>query len=144
MAYSVRELKRTPVMCSIIIPVWNRVDLTEQCLVWLAAVTRGCEYEVIIVDNGSTDKTPEFLATLSGDVRIVRNEENLGFAAACNQGAKLAQGGFVIFLNNDTLPLEGWLLALVEEAKRSPDIAVVGSRLRYADGTIQHCGAAFS
>ena len=144
MAIRQRELRRKPVLCSIIIPVWNRLDLTEQCLMKLAAVTRGCEFEVIIVDNGSTDRTPEFLATLSGDVRIIRNEKNLGFAVACNQGARVAQGQFVVFLNNDTLPLEGWLLALLEEAESSPDIAVVGSKLLYEDGTIQHGGVAFS
>jgi GT2 family glycosyltransferase/SAM-dependent methyltransferase/tetratricopeptide (TPR) repeat protein len=144
MAIRQRELRRQLVVCSIIIPVWNRLDLTEQCLVKLAAVTRGCEYEVIIVDNGSTDRTPEFLATLSGDVRIIRNGENLGFAVACNQGAKLAQGRYLVFLNNDTIPLEGWLTALVHEVEASPDVAVVGSKLLYADGSIQHGGVAFS
>jgi GT2 family glycosyltransferase/SAM-dependent methyltransferase/tetratricopeptide (TPR) repeat protein len=139
-----RELRRKSILCSIIIPVWNRVDLTEQCLVKLAAVTHGCEYEVIIVDNGSMDRTPEFLATLSGDVRIIRNEENLGFAVACNQGAKVAQGRHVVFLNNDTIPLEGWLTELVQEVEASPEVAVVGSKLLYEDGTIQHGGVAFS
>ena len=144
MAFRRRELRRQSVVCSIIIPVWNRADLTEQCLVQLAAVTRGCEYEVILVDNGSTDRTPELLATLSGDVRIIRNEKNHGFAVACNQGAKVAQGRYLVFLNNDTIPLEGWLTALVQEVEASPDVAVVGSKLLYEDGTIQHGGVAFS
>jgi GT2 family glycosyltransferase/tetratricopeptide (TPR) repeat protein/SAM-dependent methyltransferase len=139
-----RKLRRTALSCSIIIPVWNRVDLTEQCLVKLAAVTHGSDYEVIIVDNGSTDATPEFLATLSGDVRVIRNKENLGFAVACNQGAKIAQGRYLVFLNNDTIPLEGWLTALVQEVEASPEVAVVGSKLLYEDGTIQHGGVAFS
>jgi GT2 family glycosyltransferase/SAM-dependent methyltransferase/tetratricopeptide (TPR) repeat protein len=139
-----RDLKQTSIACSIVIPTWNRRDLTEQCLVRLAAVTDGCEYEVIVVDNGSTDTTPEFLQTLSGDVHIIRNEENLGFAVACNQGAKIAQGQFVVFLNNDTLPLKGWLSALLREVESSPEIGVVGSKLLYEDGTIQHGGVAFS
>jgi GT2 family glycosyltransferase/SAM-dependent methyltransferase/thioredoxin-like negative regulator of GroEL len=144
MAIRQRELGRKPIACSIIIPVWNRRDLTEQCLVRLAAVTDGCEYEVIIVDNGSTDTTSEFLGTLSGDVRIIRNEENLGFAVACNQGARVAKGQYLVFLNNDTVPVQGWLKALVQEVETSPAVAVVGSKLLYEDGTIQHGGVAFS
>jgi GT2 family glycosyltransferase/tetratricopeptide (TPR) repeat protein/protein-L-isoaspartate O-methyltransferase len=142
-----RDLGRKPVSCSIVIPVWNRRDLTEQCLVRLAAVTAatdGCDYEVILVDNGSSDTTPELLSMLSGDVRVIRNEQNRGFAAACNQGAKASRGRYLVFLNNDTLPLEGWLTALVQEVERSPEVAVVGSKLLYEDGTIQHGGVAFS
>ncbi len=129
---------------SIIIPVWNKVDLTTQCLIKLAEVTEGIEYEVILVDNHSTDGTAEFLSQLGGDVRVIRNEENLGFAKACNQGAKAARGRYLVFLNNDTLPLEGWLTAMVQEVEQHPDVAVVGSKLLYEDGTIQHAGVAFS
>jgi GT2 family glycosyltransferase/glycosyltransferase involved in cell wall biosynthesis/thioredoxin-like negative regulator of GroEL/2-polyprenyl-3-methyl-5-hydroxy-6-metoxy-1,4-benzoquinol methylase len=130
--------------CSIIIPVWNKVELTRQCLSHLAAVTRHVHYEVIVVDNASTDETPAFLAMLSGDVRVITNGENLGFAKACNQGAQAAKGRYLVFLNNDTIPLEGWLEAMVEEVKAHPDVAVVGSKLLYPDGTIQHAGVAFT
>ncbi|MEK6671671.1 MAG: glycosyltransferase [Nitrospirota bacterium] len=129
---------------SIIIPVFNKFDLTSQCLTTLAAVTTMPEYEVIVVDNASTDGTAEFLASLGGDVQVIRNPENYGFAVACNQGAKAASGEFLLFLNNDTIPTEGWLNALVDEVERHPDVAVVGSKLLYEDGTIQHAGVAFS
>jgi GT2 family glycosyltransferase/cytochrome c-type biogenesis protein CcmH/NrfG len=129
---------------SIIIPVFNKLDLTRQCLTTLASVTTMPEYEVIVVDNASTDGTAEFLAALGGDVQVIRNEENYGFAIACNQGAKAARGEFLMFLNNDTIPTEGWLSALVDEVERHPDVAVVGSKLLYEDGTIQHAGVAFS
>jgi len=130
--------------CSIIIPVWNQVELTRQCLHALAAATGGIEYEVIIVDNGSTDETPALLASLGGDVQIIRNDENLGFAKACNQGARAARGRYLVFLNNDTIPQEGWLQALVKEAQAYPNVAVVGSKLLYPDGTVQHAGVAFA
>lgn len=129
--------------CSIIIPVFNRVELTQNCLVRLAEITNGVNYEVIIVDNGSTDDTSNFLGTLGGDVRVLRNEHNLGFAKACNQGARSASGEYLVFLNNDTLPQEGWLLELLNEAESSPDIAVVGSKLLFPDGTVQHAGLVF-
>jgi GT2 family glycosyltransferase len=102
------------------------------------------EYEVIVVDNASTDGTAEFLAELGGDVQVIRNPENYGFAVACNQGAGAARGEFLLFLNNDTIPTEGWLNALVDEVEHQSDVAVVGSKLLYEDGTIQHAGVAFS
>ncbi|THJ20880.1 MAG: glycosyltransferase [Nitrospira sp. CG24E] len=129
---------------SIVIPVFNKLELTSQCLATLASLTTMPEYEVIVVDNASTDGTAEFLAALGGDVQVIRNPENYGFAVACNQGAKAARGEFLLFLNNDTIPTEGWLNALVDEVERHPDVAVVGSKLLYEDGTIQHAGVAFS
>ena len=132
------------VVCSIIIPVWNKLELTAQCLKALSEVTTEPSYEVIVVDNGSTDATAEFLASLSGDVRIIRNQDNLGFSKACNQGARVARGKYLIFLNNDTIPLKGWLKALVSEVEAYPEVGIVGSKLLYQDGTIQHAGVALS
>ncbi|MBL8039176.1 MAG: glycosyltransferase [Nitrospira sp.] len=132
------------VTCSIIIPVWNKLELTVQCLTVLSAVTTESSYEVIVVDNHSTDGTAEFLSSLSGDVQIIRNQDNLGFAKACNQGARAARGKYLVFLNNDTIPLKGWLRALVSEVEQSADVGIVGSKLLYQDGTIQHAGVALS
>lgn len=129
---------------SIVIPVWNKMELTVQCLTKLAEATKGIEYEVIVVDNHSTDGTAEFLRQLSGDVRIIRNEANLGFAKACNQGARAARGKYLVFLNNDTIPQQNWLAPLVQEVEEHPEVGVVGSKLLYPDGTIQHAGVVFS
>ncbi|WHZ14751.1 MAG: Glycosyltransferase [Nitrospira sp.] len=139
-----QAVKKATYNCSIIIPVWNNLDLTKQCLTALAENTDGVTYEVVVVDNGSTDGVQDFLRTLGGDVQVIRNQENLGFAEACNQGARAARGEFLVFLNNDTIPLKGWLSALVEEVRMHPHVAVVGSKLLYEDGTIQHAGVAFS
>jgi GT2 family glycosyltransferase len=130
--------------CSIIIPVFNRADLTKQCLTQLAKVTDGVQYEVIIVDNHSSDGTSEFLESLSGDVQIIRNSTNLGFAKACNQGARAAQGRYLVFLNNDTIPKSGWLDPLIAEVNSCDEVAVVGSKLLYPDNTIQHAGVVIS
>ncbi|ULA63108.1 MAG: Glycosyltransferase [Nitrospira sp.] len=128
--------------CSIVIPVWNKLELTRQCLVALGPATEDVSFELIVVDNHSTDGTPEFLASLGGDVRIITNDDNLGFAKACNQGAAVARGEYLVFLNNDTIPLKGWLSALVEETKANPDVMVAGSKLLYQNGTVQHAGVA--
>ncbi len=130
--------------CSIVIPVCNKMELTVQCLTTLARLTEQLRYEVIVVDNGSSDGTSEFLKQLEGDVRIIANSENLGFAKACNQGARAAQGRFLIFLNNDTIPLSNWMTALVAEVTSHPEVGIVGSKLLYEDDTIQHAGVVFS
>lgn len=138
------RVSKTSYDCSIIIPVWNNAALTRQCLTALAQVTDGVTFEVVVVDNGSTDGVQDFLHTLGGDIQVIRNQDNLGFAKACNQGARAARGKYLVFLNNDTIPLQGWLAPLIEEVRAHSDVAVVGSKLLYEDGTIQHAGVAFS
>ncbi|MFO0775926.1 MAG: glycosyltransferase [Nitrospiraceae bacterium] len=130
--------------CSVIIPVWNKCELTQQCIVALAETTNNVSWELIVVDNGSTDETPTFLSTLGGDVRVIRNDENLGFAKACNQGAAVAKGQYLVFLNNDTIPQQGWLSEMVKEVETHPEVTVVGSKLLYEDSTVQHAGVVFS
>ncbi|MBI3769877.1 MAG: glycosyltransferase [Deltaproteobacteria bacterium] len=129
--------------CSIVMPLFNRAELTEQCLVNLAEVTQGVTYEVILVDNASSDGTAALLESLGGDVQVLRNAANRGFAAACNQGARAARGRHLVFLNNDTIPLRGWLRSLLAELDADPTVAVVGSKLLFADDTIQHAGVIF-
>lgn len=129
---------------SVIIPVFNKVEFTKACLEALAKNTPEDLYEVIIVDNASSDGTKEFLRTLQGDVRVITNDENLGFAKACNQGAAIASGEYLVFLNNDTLPQPGWLEALLRVVDNEPDVAVVGAKLLFPDGTIQHAGVAIA
>ncbi|HFB52652.1 MAG TPA: glycosyltransferase, partial [Anaerolineae bacterium] len=131
---------------SIIIPVFNKVALTEKCLSALYANTEPTvPFEVIIVDNGSTDDTPQFLQTAQTqypNLRVISNAENVGFARACNQGAQAAAGEFILFLNNDTEVQPGWLAAMLNTIQSNPNAAVVGSKLLFPDGTIQHAGVA--
>ncbi|HSF08629.1 MAG TPA: glycosyltransferase [Nitrospirales bacterium] len=143
-SYSPRNRGEYSFDCSIIIPVWNKVELTRQCLTHLAEVTDGCSYEVIVVDNASTDETPAFLSSLSGDIQVITNPANYGFAKACNQGAASAKGRFLVFLNNDTIPKPGWLRALLNEVESHQDVAIVGSKLLYPNNTIQHAGVVFA
>ncbi|HXI58432.1 MAG TPA: glycosyltransferase family 2 protein, partial [Polyangia bacterium] len=124
---------------SIIIPVHNQWPYTWKCLMAIAAATRDVPHEVIVVDNGSTDETAPALAALE-NVRHRRNDANLGFGAACNQGASMARAPSLLFLNNDTEPQPGWLSAMVRVADADPRIAAVNPRLVFPDGTIQHAG----
>src|SRR4029079_14450543 len=97
-------------------------------------------HEVIVIDNASSDDTRHALPLHPG-IRTLRNDHNLGFARASNQGAAMATGRFLLFLNNDTEPHAGWAAAMVAEVERDPTVAVVGSKLLYPDGTIQHARA---
>ena len=130
-----------PVTTSVIIPVFNKVELTFQCLRSLTREVDFAETEVIVVDNASTDRTRELLSHFGGYVRVIENEENRGFVDACNQGAEAAKGRYLVFLNNDTVVLPGWLDALVETAERDERAGAVGSLLLYPDGRLQEAGS---
>lgn len=128
------------VRCTIVIPLFNKVEYTERCLEHLVRNTPEDLYEVVLVDNGSRDGTGDLLARLEGDVTIIRNAENLGFSRACNQGAAAASTELILFLNNDTEPQPGWLEPMLGVLEREPGVGVVGSRLLFPDGTLQHAG----
>lgn len=128
---------------SIIIPIYNQKLYTQKC--FESIFKYGSKYgsEIIVVDNGSTDGSGGYLVGLGGKVIIVHNEKNLGFAKACNQGAKLAKGEYLLFLNNDTVVTAGWLNVLVEELDANKNIGIVGPKLLYPNGTVQHAGVVF-
>jgi len=125
---------------SIIIPTYNKVGYTRRCLEALATNTPDHLYEVIIVDNGSTDATRTLLKDLEGDVKVILNPQNQGFARACNTGAQVAEGEFLLFLNNDTEPLPGWLENLLRVATTEHQLGAVGCKLLFPDNTVQHAG----
>jgi O-antigen biosynthesis protein len=124
---------------SIVIPVFNKVELTAACLVSIAETPSGVPFEVVVVDDCSTDKTAQWLATCAG-ITVIRNEINSGFIDSCNRGAAKTRGEFVIFLNNDTTVTAGWLDALVAPFHEDPDVGIVGARLVYPDGQLQEVG----
>ncbi|MBQ3059450.1 MAG: glycosyltransferase family 2 protein [Desulfovibrio sp.] len=135
---------------SIIIPVFNQWELTRACLKALAETTQGRAVEVIVIDNASSDVTPEacpFLGKqLFGDAfRYVRCTTNRNFGPASNMGAAMARGQYLIFLNNDTVPQPGWYAPLIKDFARYPNIAATGPLLLYPAAepfghTVQHLG----
>ena len=134
-----------PVLSSIIIPVFNNLALTKQCLESIYENT-DVPHEIIIVDNGSNDGTRDYLFRVEADagVRVVYNPSNLGFAKACNQGARAAQGDYLVFLNNDTIVQPDWLPELLDCARKDEKIGAVGAKLLYPDDTVQHAGVVFT
>jgi GT2 family glycosyltransferase len=130
-----------PVTTSVIIPVFNKAEFTFQCLRSLVREIDFRDTEIIIIDNASTDETRELLSHFRGLVRVIENAENRGFVDACNQGAAVSRGRYLLFLNNDTVVLPGWLTALVETVERDARAGAVGSMFLYPDGRIQEAGA---
>jgi glycosyltransferase involved in cell wall biosynthesis/GT2 family glycosyltransferase len=129
---------------SVVVVVADSLSATERCLTGLAEATDGVDYEVIVVDDAASVETGEWLATLAGDVRVVRNDRRRGMLGARNQGAARATGRYLAFLDPTMVPRRGWLSALLAAAEAHPDLAVVGSKLLDTDGTILHAGIAFS
>lgn len=126
---------------SIIIPVFNHSQHTIRCLRSLAAHPPQAAVEVIVVDDGSSDDTVALLRQVAG-LRLHVRPVNGGFIAACNDGLAQARGGYVVFLNNDTVPQPGWLDTLLGTFKAEPGVGIVGSRLIYPDGRLQEAGGA--
>jgi O-antigen biosynthesis protein len=129
------------VRTSIIIPVFNKAAFTFRCLGSLMREIDVGETEIIVVDNASTDETPQVLSQFGDLVRVMRNEENRGFVDACNQGAAAARGNYLVFLNNDTVVLSGWLEHLIETIAIDESVGLAGSMFLYPDGKIQEAGA---
>jgi cephalosporin hydroxylase/GT2 family glycosyltransferase len=121
-------------MGSVIIPCYGQLEFTRQCIDALVHHTH-CSWELIIIDNASTDGTAEYLAGLqqrfSDRLRVVHNEKNLGFPAACNQGLAAARGEYLVLLNNDAIVTDGWLDQLIALADSSPTIGLAGPMSNY-------------
>ncbi len=124
---------------SVVVLTWNGLAYLPACLESLLAQDYPA-FEVIVVDNGSTDGTPQWLAEHFPGVRLICNERNLGFAGGNNAGLRVAKGDLLVLLNNDTEVHAGWLSALAA-AFAEPTVGIAGCKLLYPDGTIQHAGA---
>jgi GT2 family glycosyltransferase/Flp pilus assembly protein TadD len=128
-------------LASILILCCNELDYTRRCLQSVLRHTRQ-PYELVLVNNGSTDGTAEFLEELRGEagrpggpvrVEVIHNQTNRGFAAGCNQALALAAGRYLVFLNNDTVVSEAWLAGLIGGALHDwPHVGMVGPVTNYA------------
>lgn len=122
---------------SIIIVNWNTCDISRDCLRSIAEQTKGIAYEVIFVDNASSDDSVEMVKNEFPQIVLVSNSENKGFAAANNQGMKVARGRYVLLLNSDTLILDNAIAKTVAYADKHPEAGVVGCRVLNQDRTLQ-------
>ncbi|MCC5869130.1 MAG: glycosyltransferase family 2 protein [Gammaproteobacteria bacterium] len=122
---------------SIIIPSWNTLTLTRECLGSLFSNDHGCELEVIVIDNGSADGSPEMVAREFSRAKLIRNPVNEYYSKACNQGAELATADVLCFLNSDTLVPPGSLRKMLNFLEGNQDYGAVAPRLNNPDGSVQ-------
>ena len=133
------RLPRVDPQASIVIPVHNQLDYTLRCLYSLTQSGDATAFEVIVIDDASSDASAAILPGIEG-LRYRRNAENFGFIGSCNAGAALAHSEFLVFLNNDTVVQPGWLDALLKTFASHPDTGLAGSKLIYPDGRLQEAG----
>jgi GT2 family glycosyltransferase len=116
---------------SVVLVNWNRHDLLKACLQSLKRQQVNQPFEVVVVDNGSTDGSPEMAVSEWGDkgLVLIRNTENRGFCAANNQGLAASDTEFVALLNNDAEAEPGWLQALASAFEGRPDVGMAASKI---------------
>jgi GT2 family glycosyltransferase len=122
---------------SVVIVNFNTGPMTLACLASLFEWTRGIRFEVLVVDNGSSDGSPQMIRQAFPQVTLIEQRTNVGFARACNAGLVRAGGRYVMLLNSDTLLVEDALTALVHALDAHPQVGAVGPRMIYADGQTQ-------
>lgn len=114
---------------SIIIVNYNSKLLLEQCLISVKKAQTGIDTEIIVVDNNSTDGSKEYLPVKFENVKFIFNNENMGFAKACNQGFKDSSGKYILFLNPDTILTNTSLTDCISFLEKHPETGAVGVRM---------------
>lgn len=134
---------RTP-ECSIVISQYGKSELTINCINLLVKhILPHHSCEIIVVDDGSIDDSRKKVVDIFGDsITVLDNRSNLGFSKSCNNGASIAKGEYIVFLNNGVSFHSDWLSPMLRSAQDS-SIGIVGARLLYPDQTIQHAGIYF-
>jgi len=130
---------------SVIIVSHNTRELLALCLDSLLTnlASSALGYEVIVVDNASRDQTVEMVGERFPQVQLLANEENLGFAAANTQGLKVGKGNYLLLLNPDTLVRGEALQLMLQFLVSHPRVGMVGPKLLYPDGRLQHSAFSF-
>lgn len=122
---------------SIIVISFNTNLLLKRCLDSILNNVDGIEYEIIVVDNDSVDKSPQMVRRNYSDVRLIENKKNIGFAAANNQALEISRGKYILLLNSDTIVLNNALFKMMDYLEDNPQCGGLGCRLLNPDGSMQ-------
>jgi len=131
--------KPTHPKVSIVIPAHNKFEVTYNCLASLLLAPNDASFEVIVVDDGSNDQTTGIKTLIEG-IDYVRNDKAQGFVKACNRGAELACGDYIVMLNNDTEVSAGWVDELLNVFDTFEGVGLAGAKLVYPNGALQEAG----
>ncbi|MEC7936137.1 MAG: glycosyltransferase family 2 protein [Candidatus Neomarinimicrobiota bacterium] len=115
-------------LVSIIIPHWNGIDILSECIDSLNN-TEYSNFEIIVVDNYSSDESVKWLKANHPKIKIIENDKNYGYAGGCNRGINNSKGDYIVFLNNDTIHKKDWLSNLVTFMNKHPDCAAVQPKI---------------
>ncbi|KFF73410.1 hypothetical protein HX13_20930, partial [Chryseobacterium sp. P1-3] len=124
---------------SIIIPVYNQIRYTLNCLYTIEQYDKYVSKEIIIINDNSSDETLEYLNKIPGII-VIDNSENLGFLRNINKGIHAAKGKYVYILNNDVEVQENYLSSLLNVFETKENVGAVGSKMVFADNTLQEAG----
>lgn len=131
-------------LVSILIPVYNNVKLTLECLASIRRhLSADLDVEIIIADDASIDETQALVEPIA-NLRYLRNEQNLGFLRNCNRALPHINGAFTVYLNNDVQVTAGWLEALLDTFIEFKNVGAVGPKFVYPSGHLQEAGAALA
>lgn len=122
---------------SIIIIAWNVRNLLQSCLESIYKETKGIKFEVIYVDNASTDGSLDMVTEKFPQVKIIKNHENKGFTTTNNQGIEIADGRYILLLNSDTIVIDNAIAKTVRFADKHPEAAIVGCKILNPNKTLQ-------
>jgi hypothetical protein len=127
-------VSKEPPKVSIIIPVFNALDLTQQCIESIYRETGNIGYEVIIINNASRDGTTKWLKQKKGsleNLKVVDLDQNIGFGPAVNIGMQNSKGEYIVILNNDTIVAPGWLDHLIAAFEQNGEIGIASPMTNY-------------
>ena len=124
---------------SVVVPTYGQHDVTRRCLASLAADMEGLAYEVIVIDDAFVEPFDADSMHIAG-LKLIRNENNLGFLRSCNRAVAAASGDFVLLLNNDTVVHAGAITSLLATYDQFENVGAVCAQLRFEDGSLQEAG----
>ncbi len=122
---------------SIIIPSWNAKNYLQECIESIFRETNNCRIEVIVVDNASTDGSPDMVKDLFPQIKLIRNKENLGFAKANNIGIRQEKGKYVAIVNSDVKIERDCITRMYNYMEQNPTVGILGPKILGPDGIIQ-------
>jgi len=123
-------------MLSISIVTYNSADVIAECLNAIAAATTNIAHEIIVIDNASSDETCKIIRDGFPHVKLIANEQNLGFGAGHNRGFRESAGDYSAIINPDLIATPGLFTTLIDYMENNPDVGIVGPRIYAGDGTV--------
>ena len=126
-------------LLSIVIVSWNTRDTLADCLTSIFQHTQMLNFEVIVVDNASADRTVEMLKSDFPQVKVITNDSNRGFGRACNQGMQASEGRLILLFNSDAFVRDDVIVGMADYMQSRSEVSMASCQLQYPDGRIQHC-----